>query len=583
MKRLFRDYCKPYTGVFLASALCILLSSVFSMLVPQTMRFAIDSVLDGKASFLDSLKGTFSNIQLLTLLALAAVVFALLNMVFSFLFKYLVSLGSEGVIKDMRDGLYRHIAALPYSYFGRIETGELVQKCTLDVDVVKGFLIRQLPEVLRTAAVIVTSVSFIFYTNVLCGVISVIFIPVIALYSGVFFKKLSVRFQKADEAEGILSGRVLENLSAFRVVRAFGKEREEVRRFDEKNEEYCNIWVKIGRLLGAYWGVGDFFAALQILAVMLAGIYGALNGTLSSGGFVAILTYSGMLIWPVRSFGRTLSEFSKCTISLKRIQDVMDEPQEQDTGTLTPDMTGDIVFNEIRFAFPGGEPLFDGLTFTVKGGTTLGILGGVGSGKSTLGALLLRLYPLKDGEGTITVSGTDIRDIRLAHLRGQIGYTTGEPFLYSKSISENISIAARSASMTEIREAAQDADIARAVENFQKGYDTLVGERGVTLSGGQRQRVAIARTFLRGTPIMVFDDALSAVDSETDKRIRENLARRTKETTTILISHRISTLMDADAILVLKDGKMEQYGSHAQLMREDGTYRRIALEQGVDA
>ena len=181
---------------FLASALCILLSSVFSMLVPQTMRFAIDSVLDGKASFLDSLKGTFSNIQLLTLLALAAVVFALLNMVFSFLFKYLVSLGSEGVIKDMRDGLYRHIAALPYSYFGRIETGELVQKCTLDVDVVKGFLIRQLPEVLRTAAVIVTSVSFIFYTNVLCGVISIIFIPIIALYSGVFFKNSASVFKK---------------------------------------------------------------------------------------------------------------------------------------------------------------------------------------------------------------------------------------------------------------------------------------------------------------------------------------------------------------------------------------------------
>ena len=217
MKRLFHDYCKPYTGIFAFSSLCILLSSVFSMLVPQTMRFAIDSVLDEKASFLDSLKGTFSNTQLLTLLALVAVGFALLNVLFWFLFKYFVSLGSEGVIKDMRDGLYRHIAALPYSYFGSIETGELVQKCTLDVDVVKGFLLRQLPEVLRTTAIIVASVSFIFYTNVLCGVISIVFIPIIALYSGVFFKRLSIRFQKADEAEGVLSGRVLENLSAFHI------------------------------------------------------------------------------------------------------------------------------------------------------------------------------------------------------------------------------------------------------------------------------------------------------------------------------------------------------------------------------
>jgi ATP-binding cassette subfamily B protein len=289
-------------------------------------------------------------------------------------------------------------------------------------------------------------------------------------------------------------------------------------------------------------------------------------------------------MWPVRQLGRIISEMSKAGVSLGRIKQIFDAPVEKDSpDAITPPMDRDIEFKNVTFTY-GEQPVLNDVSFTVKNGSTFGILGATGSGKSTITYLLNRLYDLPEGDGSITIGGVDISNIKKAYLRHNIGLVLQEPFLFSKSLLENIDIASRGHDLSMVREKARIAAVDDNIEAFSKGYDTIVGERGVTLSGGQKQRVAIARTLMMNAPVMVFDDSMSNLDMETDAKIRESLRKDTEGATVILISHRISTLMQADVIMVLEDGKVEEIGSHAELVKKDGIYRRIYdLQSGFAA
>jgi ATP-binding cassette subfamily B protein len=337
--------------------------------------------------------------------------------------------------------------------------------------------------------------------------------------------------------------------------------------------------MKLGNLLCMFWGANDMLTYCQMLALCVCAVYQSIAGSLTVGDFIVFMSYNAMLIWPVRGLGRSLSEAGKAKVSLGRLIEILEEPPEKDApGSMEPDMDGDIAFETVRFAYPGekgGEPVLRGVSFVAEKGKTLGVLGGTGSGKTTAAALLCRLYDLEEGAGRITVGGADIKKIKRAWLRKHIGIVLQEPFLFSRTIGENIAALSKEHSAESIARAARISYLDDSVERFAQGFDTIVGERGVTLSGGQKQRVAIARAILNNPPIMIFDDSLSAVDTETDTKIRAALGEMTHGVTTIIIAHRITSISKADKILVLEKGRVAEIGTHGELLQLNGIYRRV--------
>lgn len=580
---IFR-FLKPCLPLMLTGLFFSAMITVCQAFIPQVIRISVDGVLGSDLSKIPEWVKAFLSEEtirenpgkMLTIAALAVILLAAINIAANYYSKVFAAKGSESFVKGMRDQLYDHIQKLPYSWHVKNQTGDIIQRCTSDVDVVRNFVTNQLMEVFRIIFLIVFYMVIMFSMNVKISLIAVSFFPIVILYSGYFFSKIAQHFQEADEAEGILSSVVQENLTGVRVVRAFGRESFERKRFDEKNERFAGLWIYLGKFLSLYWSIGDLITGIQILTVICMGVLFTVDGNLTVGEFIAFVSYNSSMAWPVRSLGRIISEMSKAGVSIDRIAYILDEKEEDDRpGVTKPAINKDIVFDKVNFKYEEGAAVLKDVSFTVPAGKTFAILGNTGSGKSTLVHLLNRLYDLPDGCGKITIGGVDIRDIDRQYLRSQIGMVLQEPFLYSGSIKENVGITKESSAFDDIREACEIACVDSAIDSFTDGYETIVGERGVTLSGGQKQRVAIARMLVEHTPVMIFDDSLSAVDAQTDVMIREALKKRMAGTTVILIAHRITTLMQADCIMVLEDGAVAEMGSHEQLMEHHGIYRRI--------
>ena len=583
--RLLLRFLKGSKALFLLSMLASALSALCDMLTPQIVRVAVDQALGGADASrlptwvrtLAERMGGFAALgERIWIFALALILVALIKALAQYGFRVANTAASERMVKTVRDSLFGHIARLPFAWHMHHRTGDMIQRCTSDLETLNSFISEQMTGILRIVILLGFSIGFMFSMNARLAMIALAPVPVIVAYSIWFHHRVGVAFLDCDENEGILSTMAQENLAGVRVVRAFGHERAERDRFEKQNAYYTGLWMKLAVPMATYWSVGDILSGTQILLTVCYGAVFCLRGEMTAGAYIAFLSYCALMTWPVRTLGRMISEMSKAGVSIDRIAYIMASEEETDRGSrLTPELSGDIVFENVRFSYEEGKELLRNISFTVKGGSTLGILGGTGSGKSTLVLLLSRLYELEPGRGRISIGGVDLREIDTAWLRSHMSVVLQEPFLFSDSIRGNIAITRDDATEEEIRAAARVAALEETVDAFPKGFDTLVGERGVTLSGGQKQRTAIARALMQKAPIMVFDDSLSAVDSETDARIRAGLRDSFRNATVILISHRINSLKNADRILVLDDGRIAEQGTHDQLSRAGGLYQRI--------
>ena len=569
---------------FLASILAASVTALADMLQPQIIRAAVDCAIGGKKGdfpgfvmdFVNSIGGFAYLGQHLWIMALAVIIVAAFQVASQYAFRVSNTKASETLVKTMRDMLFSHIERLPFGWHMKNRTGDIIQRCTSDIDTTKNFLSEQLTSIFRIVVLLILSITFMSSMHPVLTLIALIPAPIIILYSVQFHGTVHKGFMDCDENEGKLSAMAQENLTGVRVVRAFGRERAEIDKFEKQNNHYTKLWEKMAKVLSRFWSISDVLSGIQVMLVVVCGAWFCVQGSLSEGEYLAFISYNAQMVWPIRMLGRMISEMSKAGVSIDRVAYIMHSPLEQDDPEATDaPMDGDICFEHVNFAYENAPQLLHDINFTMKAGTTLGILGGTGSGKSTLMLLLDKLYPLEEDCGRITIGGTDIRKIKTDHLRRNIGMVLQEPYLFSRTIAENIGITGATLDMDTVRSAAAAAALDDTVMSFAQGYDTMVGERGVTLSGGQKQRAAIARMLTNDTPIMIFDDSLSAVDTETDAKIRQAIAKRFGKSSVILISHRITTLSSADKIIVLDRGRIVEEGTHDELKAAGGIYQKI--------
>lgn len=568
---------------FLWALIATIMMVIIGFLTPLLLSEIVDSILGSEPFTMpDFLMNPINDLggrdflrQNLWIPALALILMNVVNGVFTFIKGRSSAIASENIARKLRNDLYRHLQHLPFAYHVKAQAGELIQRCTSDVDTIRRFLAVQVMEVVNTVLMVVIAMSILLPRSVPITLYSLILVPPLFCFATWFFKMVHKSFEVADEADGVLNAVLQENLSGVRVVRAFGQQEREVEKFDRVNNDLRKKNLRLNELLAIYWGGGDAISMTQTLLTLVVCIIYACNGWITIGTLIVFTSTLGMLLFPIRQLGRTLSDAGKAMVSMKRVQAILHEEAEPDEpNALKPDLHGDIVFDHVSFAYPDDNvPVLRDVSFTIPAGKTAAVLGGTGSGKSTMMYLLQRLYTPTSGK--ITIGGVDIQQIDRKYLRAHVGLILQEPFLYSKSIRENVGITAPEQEAERIEHAADIASASGFIAKADKGWETVVGERGVTLSGGQKQRIAIARTLLKDNNILIFDDSLSAVDTETDAQIRAALRHEQKDVTTLIISHRVTTLSQADLILVLENGQITQQGTHAELCSQPGLYQRI--------
>ncbi len=529
------------------------------------------------AYFIDEIliKKQFGEKLLLAILAYLGII--ILQASSSFMSGKLSAQTAEGSTRRMRDYLFNHIQRLSYAYHSESKTGDLLERATSDVDTLRRFFADQAIGIGRIVLIFIINFLAIYNMNARLAWISIIILPVILAVSIFFFRSISKAYSAYQEQEAVLTTNLQENLSGVRVVKAFARQDYEINKFDDNNLEKLKRGRKLNIMHSFFWPTSDLICGAQMLASGFLAATMVMDGLLTLGQFVAFLGLLTWLIWPIRNLGRLIVDTSRATVSFKRITDIIKEDEEDLVSTELPaciQLRGDISFDHVSFEYEKGHPVLNDVSFECKAGQVIALLGSTGSGKTSLVNLLPRFYDVSSGQ--ILLDGHDLRKYSRDCLRSQIGIIEQEPFLFSCSIRDNITYGVhREVTQAEIEMAAAEAAIDDVIKSFSKGYDTFVGERGVTLSGGQKQRVAIARTLLINPRVLILDDSTSSVDMETEAQIRAALENLMQERTTFIIAHRIQSIMSADLILVFDKGQIVQSGTHDNLLKETGIYREI--------
>jgi ATP-binding cassette subfamily B protein len=573
MWRLLRGYRWIYIGAILGVGIAAVARTGTYML----LGYYVDEVLVNETSQFKPLE-----------IALAFIGLSLVMGLFAFISGALAGRTAEGIAKRVRDYVFDHIQHLTFTYHDQTNTGELIQRSTSDIDAIRRFFADQAIGIGRISMLFLVNLGALLILDWRLALISIIVVPFTITLSVVFFGRVSKAYEKYQEQDAVLSSRLQENLTGVRVVKAFARQAYEIDKFETENWEKYLRGKRLLLMHSGYWPVSDILTGIQMLGGLAVGAFMAINGTITVGAYI---TYAGLLVWilwPIRNLGRLIVQMSSGLVSFDRVMTVVKEKREPlDTGKYLPEseVAGSLEFENIGFAYDDAPnvSVLQEINFSVKPGQVIALLGSTGSGKTTLANLLPRFYEYT--EGKILLDGVELKQYPRSYLRNQIGTVEQEPFLFSRTIGENITYGIdREVTQEEVEEAAKAAAVHDSIMTFPDKYDTIVGEKGVTLSGGQKQRVAIARTIIKNPRILIFDDATSSVDLETEADIRRALEHLMEHRTTFIIAHRIQSVEHADLIVVLDKGRIIQSGTHDELLAQEGVYRKIYdIQTQIDA
>ena len=564
------------------------MASVFTIVAPLVGMYALDVVVyqdfslgtNVLVSLTRELSGSDSFTWYLWLSAAAGVVLTLLAGVFSFLKSRWAAIASEALAQRLRDELFGHLHRLPAAFFDAADSGDLVQRCTSDVETIRVFLQAHVVEIGRAVLLLFAMLPILFWRDYRLAWLSICLMPLLGVGAFVFFRRIKTLFEITDASEGVLTAVLKENLTGIRVVRAFARHDFERDRFSGRNKAFRDNYYRLNKVMAIYWCASDFVATCQIGIVLIAGGVFLVEGSLTVGELFVFISQVSMVIWPIRHLGRVLTDSGKAVVALGRVDHILNSPEESVEPTpATGRGRGAITVTNLDFSYPNGQSILRNMSLSVAPGETVALVGPPGCGKTTFIRVLLRFYPYQRGQ--IKIDDLEINETDREWIRTQIGVVLQDPFLYAQTIDSNLRVGRPAAPHEDLLQASQDASLHESISKFANGYDTMVGERGVTLSGGQRQRVALARALLKDPPILVLDDSLSAVDTDTEHRILTALEQRRGRRTTLIVAHRLTTVRNADRILVMDNGCIVQQGSHQQLAEEQGPYRRLCEIQGA--
>jgi len=563
-------YLKKYRGRYLLGTICVFFHNGIWILFPLVIRRAINDLTT------PTVTARVLMVYALLLLAVAGA-----KGVFQFLTRWIVIGVSREIEFDLRNDLFLHLEGLSYGFYQRTRTGDIMARATNDLNAVRMLLGPAIMYSANTIVFTAGALAFMFSISPRLTLYAFLPLPIVSIVIQYFGRRIHERFERIQAMFSDISARAQENFSGVRVIRAYVQEEAEVAGFEKSNREYIARSLKLVRLMGMLWPTLETMLGLAIVLVLWLGGREVLHGRIKVGDFVAFNTYMVQLTWPVIALGWVINIFQRGTASLSRIHQLMQERSEITdaagvTSAADKELKGDIEFRNLNFAYRGGSVLH-GINLQIPAGTSLAIVGPTGSGKTTLVSLIPRIYDADPG--AVLIDGKPIREYALADLRRNIGFVPQETFLFSETIRENIAFGVQNATDEEVRWAAEAANIASDIENFPGQYKTVVGERGITLSGGQKQRTAIARALIRNPRILVLDDALSSVDTQTEDKILNHLRAVMQGRTTIFISHRVSTVRNADRIAVLHGGRIVELGTHDELLTLNGYYTDLYNKQ----
>ncbi len=559
-------YLKRYRWGYVGGTVCVFLTNGIWILFPLVIGRAAQDLSRGVTS------------RKLLVYAGVLLAIALSKGIFQFLTRWIVIGISRDIEFDLRNDLFEHLEKLPYSYYQRNRTGDIMARATNDLNAVRMLLGPAIMYSANTILYTAGALAFMISISPRLTLYTFLPLPVASVVIQYFGRQIHDRFERIQAMFSDISARAQENFSGARLIRAYVQEEPEIRAFERENEEYIRRSLRLVRLMGMLWPTLELMLGLAMVLVLWIGGREVLLGRIDIGNFTSFTFYMMQLTWPIIALGWVINIFQRGTASLKRLDEIMQErPAIQDEpGAVDAPINGEIEFRRLNFSYDG-KPVLHEVNLTVPAGTSLAIVGPTGSGKTTLVSLIPRIYDAEPG--SVLIDGRPIREYSIASLRRKIGFVPQETFLFSERIRENIALGVDSASGREIHEAAEAANIAADIEAFPEGYETLVGERGITLSGGQKQRTAIARALIRNPKILILDDALSSVDTHTEDKILNHLRDVLQGRTTIFISHRVSTVRNADRIAVLHSGRVVELGTHDELLTLNGYYSDLYNKQ----
>lgn len=560
-------YLKGYKGYLIFGAVAVIFANGLLLINPYVLKLIFDALEKSEPQ-----ETVFWYVLLMLGLSITAGIFR-------FFMRRTIIWMSRKLEYDLRDELFTHLLTLSPAFYDRNRTGDIMAKMTNDLEAVRMMIGPGIMQISNSIVTIAVALSFMIFLSpklTLYALLPAVLLPFLVNRLGNLVHK---KYSKIQEHFSVLTAAAQENLAGIRVVKAYRQEEQEIEHFGKISQQYVKLNMDMAKLYGIMFPLLIFVASLLNLAVLYFGGLDVIEGRIPLGTIVAFFAYLTMLFWPIMAGGWVVSLYQRGTASLDRINDVLNTQsvvKNDREDMYTGEMKGEIEFRNLVFAYDG-LPILNGISLKIKPGMTVGVVGSVGSGKTTLVSLLPRLYPVK--RGMLFIDGVDLNDWDLASLRKQIGFATQEPFLFSDSLRDNLRFGEADAAEEKVREVAQVAALSKDIEQFPAGFDTVVGERGITLSGGQKQRTAIARALLPDPAVVVLDDATSAVDTETEDQINVRMHAALKHRTTFIISHRVSSVKEADLIIYLVDGKIAEQGNHHELIEQNGLYAELYRAQ----